>query len=209
MTKLHDDLEARFASLEQRNAELEQRNVALERRLAKLEPAPAAPHRHRPVVVTYPTPVARSETLPTDEEFEQLQQIVLTKFPALELAGLAPDEYHRQFQRAFRWLMIVERLEQNRVATDRWLTFWLDKARAYSGNADIGVRPFLAACIAIGDVTIYSNFSNLPFDCSIGLRDCVRGGGDWAAGWRRVLAGNLLMPVAPPKMGGPMRISFR
>ena len=86
--------------------------------------------------------------------------------------------------------------------------FWIDKARAYNSNAAIGVRPFLAACLAIGDVTIYSAFSNLPYDTSIGLRDCSRGNGDWAAGWKRVLQGQLLMPTAPPKMSGAVSVSF-
>jgi hypothetical protein len=71
------------------------------------------------------------------------------------------------------------------------------------------MKPFLAAAIAVGDLTIYSDFSNLPFDCSLGIRDCYRGGGDWAAGWKRVLAGNLLIPVTLPKRSSVAHISFR
>ncbi len=198
------------AHLEARVAELELQLARMQAAVApKPEPAPAAPPRHRPVIITHLTPVARPGTMPGDAEFAELQRIVLEKFPALELAGLAADEYHSQFQRAFRWLLVVDRLEQNRVASDHWLTFWLDKAKTYNSNSDIGVRPFLAACLAVGDVTIYSAFSNLPYDTSVGLRDCYRGGGDWAAGWKRVLAGQMLMPVAPPKMPGPVHISFR
>ena len=105
--------------------------------------------------------------------------------------------------------MVVDRLERDRVDTNKFLVFRTDKARAYNRNADIGVRPFLAAALAVGDVKIYSDFSNLPFDTSIFLCDCYRGGGDHSAGWRRVLQGQLLMPTAPPKTSGPVSISFR
>ena len=91
----------------------------------------------------------------------------------------------------------------------RFQADWVDKARQYHRNADIGIKPFLCACIAVGDLTIYSDFSNLPFDCRLGLRDCYRGGGDWAASWKRVLSGQLLMPVAPPRRSSPAHISFR
>jgi hypothetical protein len=200
-------------------AELKAQVASLQATFAQLQaatPQPAAPkppqRESRPVTIVSLTPVASADALPDAEQFVELQRIVLEKFPRLAPngeRGQTPGEFHAQFQRAFRWLLVIDRLEHPRVANDRWLTFWVDKARAYNRNDDIGIKPFIAACLAVGDVTIYSDFSNLPFDCSIGLRDMYRGGGDHSGGWRRVLAGDLLMPVAPPKTGGPTRISFR
>jgi len=75
----------------------------------------------------------------------------------------------------------------------------------------IGIKPFLVACIAAGDVLIMGDFSNLPYDPSLGLRDiqCVGN----LAGWQRVLNGELLMTVAPyPNKrvsGQAQHISFR
>ena len=71
------------------------------------------------------------------------------------------------------------------------------------------MKPFLAACIAIGDCLVYSRFNNLPFDTSLGLRDIFRGGGDWTASWRGVLAGGKLLVVAPPPLSRQASISLR
>ena len=84
----------------------------------------------------------------------------------------------------------------HRVATDRWLMDWIDRARRYNNNANISAKAFAAACVGVGDVTILSDFSTLPLNTSIGLRDCYRAGS--SAGWRRLLNCELLMPVAPP-----------
>jgi hypothetical protein len=210
MTKSSDGFEARIANLEQRNAEFEQRNAALEQRLAALEPKPAPkPTQHRPVTITHLLPVAAVDAMPNAEEFLQLQQIVLAKFPILAVPNLAPDEFDLQFQRAFAWLMVTGRLERDRVDTSRFLGDWIDKAKRHNRNEDIGVKAFLCAALAVGDCTIYSSFGNLPFDTSLGLRDFHGNRVDSAAGWKRVLAGEMLMPVAPPKTSGPVSISFR
>ena len=213
MTKSFDELEARFAALEEKNAALEQKNAALERRLAELEPKPAQkPTQHRPVTIVSVTPTASADALPDAEQFVELQRIVLEKFPRLAPngeRGQTPDEFHAQFQRAFRWLAIAGRLERDRVDTSRFLVDWVDKAKRYNRNEDIGVKAFLCAALAVGDCLIFSNFSNLPFDTSLGLRDFYGSRADSSAGWRRVLAGDLLMPVAPPRQSSPVHISFR
>ena len=71
------------------------------------------------------------------------------------------------------------------------------------------MRPFLCAALAVGDCLIFSSFGNLPYDTSLGLRDFYGNRPDSAAGWKRVLAGDLLMPVAPPRQSSPVHISFR
>ena len=70
------------------------------------------------------------------------------------------------------------------------------------------MKAFLCAALAVGDCLIFSNFSNLPFDTSVGLRDFYGSRADSAGGWKRVLAGELLMPVAPPRQSSPVHISF-
>ena len=130
----------RLDALERENAKLRSQLAVLghqlEKHLAQTEPvspepAPKPPQReNRPVSIVSLTPVASADAMPSDEQFFQLQQIVLAKFPALEQAGLAPDEYHLQFRRAFRWLMVTGRLERDRVDTSRFLVDWIDKAEA-------------------------------------------------------------------------------
>lgn len=206
-----------MANQTDRIQELEAQIAELQRQVAELTPKPAPPkpkpYVERPVtIIQHAAPRPPDEALPSNEQFLKVQQIVLAKFQMLEPRGdrgLSADEFHVQFRRAFSWLLAIDRLERDRVDTGRFLADWIDKASQYHRNADIGVKPFLCAAIAIGDLTIYSDFSNLPFDCSLGLRDCYRGGGDWTAGWKRVLAGNLLMPVAPPRRSSPTRIIFR
>ena len=56
-----------------------------------------------------------------------------------------------------------------------------------------------------GDCLIFSNFSNLPFDTSVGLRDFYGSRADSAGGWKRVLAGELLMPVRSRRRGKAAR----
>ncbi len=120
------------------------------------------------------------------------------------------DQFHQHFRAAFAWLLTTRRLEEKRVATDKALAYWLDRATRFNNNQPIAAAPFCASAIACGDIYIYSNFSNLPFDVSLGLGDGYRSGSvDRTAGWRRVLNGELLMPVAPPKRNNPAYISFR
>ena len=198
---------------ESRIAELEAQVAALQAAAAPKPVAPKPPQReNRPVTIVSLTPVASADAMPDAEQFVELQRIVLEKFPRLAPngeRGQTPDEFHAQFQRAFKWLMVTGRLERDRVDTSCFLVDWVDKAKRYNRNEDIGVKAFLCAALAVGDCTIYSNFGNLPFDTSLGLRDFYGSRADSAAGWKRVLAGEMLMPVAPPRQSSPVHISFR
>ncbi len=121
------------------------------------------------------------------------------------------DQFHHHFRAAFGWLLTVPRLEERRVASDKALVFWLDRATRYNDNQPIAAGPFCAAAIAVGDVYIYSDFSNLPFDCSLGLGDGYRSGSvDRAAGWKRILTGEFPpLLEAPRRVSGAQHISFR
>lgn len=203
--------DAEIADLKEQVAAL-QATVARLQPAAPLEPVAPKPTQHRPVTIVSVTPTASADALPDAEQFVELQSIVLEKFQRLAPTGdrgQSPDEFHAQFQRAFKWLMVTGRLERDRVDTSRFLVDWVDKAKRYNRNEDIGLKAFLCAALAVGDCLIFSNFSNLPWDTNVGLRDFYGSRVDSAAGWRRVLAGNLLMPVAPPRQSSPVHISFR
>src|SRR5689334_14482567 len=138
----------RLDALERENAELRSRVVVLahqlEEHLAQTEqavqPAPAPkPTQHRPVTIVSVTPTASADAMPDSDQFAELQRIALEKFPRLAPTGdrgQSPDEFHAQFQRAFKWLMVTGRLERDRVDTSRFLVDWIDKAKSYNRNAD-------------------------------------------------------------------------
>lgn len=99
-------------------AEAKAQIADLQRQIAALtpKPAPPKPYFERPVtIVEHGPPRPPSEALPSDEQFLELQRIVLAKFPMLEPRGergLSPDEFHVQFKRAFSWLLVIGRTRE-------------------------------------------------------------------------------------------------
>lgn len=101
-------------------AELKQQIANMQVEIAELKaatpPKPAAPppkpREHRMVtIVPSGPPQPPAEMLPSDQEFAKLQQIMLQKFPLLVPREQSMEQFTQQFVRAFRWLLIVGRME--------------------------------------------------------------------------------------------------
>ncbi len=156
-----------------------------------------------------PTPHVPKEALPTDFEFKRLQDIALEWFPVLVPRGdraLSMDEFHAQFKLSFAWLLTAARREG--LAGKYDIAFWAGKAARFHRRDGLGIKPFLCAAVAVGDVP-FSTFNDLPYGLALGLVDADRNVDVSQArvAWQRVLAGKLLAPIAlyPSSTVSPQR----
>jgi hypothetical protein len=152
-----DAVERRFERLEAANAELKASNAALTAEVAALKPKPVpAPKPIEPVVKISNPVQASSFIMPSDDELEQLADIVVEKYPQLgDTSGLVdygryrPDpkecadceelEFSAQFKKSFRALGNMYRTE----APDhkRYVSHWIDLAGAKARGRLFGLLP--------------------------------------------------------------------
>lgn len=195
MTNTSDRIEA----LEQENQHVRDELAALVVRVTALEPKPVPVRQpERPIVQGFYTPRVPAHALPSESEFVELQKIVLKRFPILVPRGpqaLSPPEFHVHFKRGFAWLLIAQRRADLNKTYD--VSYFAKQAAAFTRD-DVGLKPFLAGVVAIGDIA-YSDFTDFPYGISIALAaDCFRDlerVGDLTSGWHRVLDEKLLAPV--------------
>ena len=142
---------------------------------------------------------------PTSKELRRLADVVIAKYPKLgprrSLKGLLDDELAEDFYNGFSWAF--ERLgfiyRANTPDTKHYVSHWANEARdwlalhrpAHCGNIGAG---FLPAVIAHGDICFTPGDEQRGVVWSVGLTSY--GGRVANDGWRRVLAGELMPPVA-------------
>jgi hypothetical protein len=152
------------------------------------------------VRITYPierSPIA----MPTEPELWRILRVVLSAYqlrrpdsdPRYEDEDMAG--FFREFCAAFEGISHFRRTEE--IDHKHTLSWWANEAMRRLGNTapqDINSGAFLAAVIGAGDVqfTLTDSHGNVS---AVGL---ARSGGRPAteAGWRRALAGQLLLPIA-------------
>lgn len=188
----------------QTDVQLEARVAELELQLAALRAA-AAPKAPSPPVEPYttvlhgvaPRPRVPVEALPDDSQFMELQDAVLARYPVLVPQGLQAlpmDQFHKQFRKCFEWLLTARR--QNGLNNKYGVEYWIKQAASFHNEESFGLKPFLAAAVACGDIQ-YSTLDRLPYDLAVGLvygaREAVV---DLSAGWWGVLAGRFVDPTA-------------
>ena len=148
-------------------------------------------------------------TLPTEDEFPRLLEIVLIRYP--QLRPRDTQGFEQEFCLAFQFLQHTGRREK--LDRDHRLLFWIDTAAAWlrerkiaPGVLGIGAMAFVAAAIASGDI-LYTSPDEFPH-IAFGL--VPYGGGIPAKDyWRRALSGTILEampPLHPTPMPAPSRI---
>jgi hypothetical protein len=77
------------------------------------------------------------------------------------------------------------------------IAYWVGKAARFHRRDGFGIKPFMTATIACGDIP-FSTLDRLPYDLAVGLVDDDRNVDVTQArvAWQRVLAGKLLAPIA-------------
>jgi hypothetical protein len=193
----------RLAKLERDLNVLTLRVRALELNEAK----PAAPALPRapaePQGVRFITPIERPRIdLPNEAERARIITVVCNRYPTLlpsadsRWADSDRAEFSQNFARAFEWVSTQGRADE--VDRTRYVDFWINQAEEYSRlrgwSGNIGGALF-AAVIGAGDVKFLPG-NNQGDVWAIGLK--TFGGRPATDAWRRVLAGQLLPPVAGP-----------
>jgi hypothetical protein len=185
---------------------VEKRIAALEAELAALK-APAALPR-KPIeegarVLMGPGALGLPNlTLPTDEEYRKLREVVERHYPNLAFAArsqrfadMDENEHVSGFRTAFVYLATLERLETLPRA-DRYASWWIgcaeEWARSVGMRTGISLRSFTAAVAAHGDIL----FSGLDNNATFGVREGSGSGRRYGDAWREVLrTGKLLAPA--------------
>jgi hypothetical protein len=112
---------------------------------------------------------------PTLAQKETLLDIVRAKHPSLASVTI------EDFSSCCDFVMQCGRKDQ--LNTEHYAHFWLDECSRTTGNWNVTVYGFIAACVAL-DV-LHSDFSRAPYDLGFGL---VRYGSTSVGdGWRRLL----------------------
>jgi hypothetical protein len=202
LKQLNETLRTEVAAL---RARLDQVEAAL----PKPKPGPVQHEPPRVVIHAGPMPRVPLDGMPDDQQLARLQEIVLQKYPVLIPQGpqaLPMDQFAQHFKLSFAWLLIADRREapNSKYA----IGYWIDQAARFHKRLGLGPKPFVTACIAVGDLA-FSPIEDVRY-VSVGLvdgvfRDVDRV--DLTAGWRRVLDGKMLAPiplypqsvVAPPR----------
>jgi hypothetical protein len=140
----------------------------------------------------------RRMPLPTDEEYERLLDLVLTRWP--ELRPRSDQTFGAQFYFAFLRLQHLGR--RDRLDMERSPSWWADDARNWLREHQLGGRVLVSAAAftaaAIADGVGHTAPDNFPCDMSFALQF---GGGGRASshGWRQILAtGSLPKPMSLP-----------
>ena len=152
---------------------------------------------------------------PSDEQYAALLAIVQERYPVLvPKFGDSPHAdqeaaYKKQFAGAMRYLFQARRSDIGKLATNYAASYWADAAGEYA-RTGISLKAFCSAVVAVGDVN-YAKFDNFPYDLAFGLSLGARSErADPAAGWKRVLAGQLVAPTAlatpTAGMSGPQEL---
>ena len=186
-----DAIEKRLAALERENAALKSQIAALQ----VLAPAPKVmPLPATPVRISYPM---SKVSLPTEQEFGPLLEIVLSRYP--QLRPRDTQGFEADFRLVFQFLQHTGRREK--LDRDHGLLFWTDTAAAWlrekkiaPGVLGIGAMAFVAAAVASGDI-LYTSPDEFPH-IAFGL---VPYGGGIASKdyWRRALSGTILEALPP------------
>jgi hypothetical protein len=183
----------RITELESQLAAAKAENAKFEQRLAALEAPKHSPVRAAPLVegtrVTILPPKC-SFIMPTPGELLKLADIIRKNYPKF----VFPD---RSFAGAFKAIGMMHRTDS--LDKTHYPNFWVSHAeellRGIGDYSDPGPG-FLAAVIAHGDVK-FSNWESDGVILEFGLS--AYGIGRAATDkWRRVLAGEVPRPVAPP-----------
>jgi hypothetical protein len=152
---------------------------------------------------------------PDDAQYDELLRIVQQLYPALvpklgdSPRGDQEANYRKQFTGAMRYLFQARRSDIGKLATGYAASYWTDAAGEYA-RTGISLKAFCSAVVAVGDVN-YAKFDNFPYDLAFGLSLGARSErADPAAGWKRVLAGQLVAPTAlatpTAGMSGPQEL---
>lgn len=178
--------------------------------VAEVEPAApdVAPVKYVEPKVSITYPKAQPDiAMPTEPELWRILRVVLNTYqlrrpnlnPRYEEEDMAG--FFREFSAAFAGISLLRRIEE--IDHKHTLMWWANEAMRQLGNTapqDINSAAFLAATIGAGDIkfTLTDSYGNVS---AVGL---ARSGGRPAteAGWRRVLNGQLLLPV-PGRFGAP------
>jgi hypothetical protein len=183
---------------------LEEESAALKKKLAVLEanvappPAPISKIEPEGVRISYPVE-APPFTMPTDEEFDGLQEVVLGKYPQLAPAEHAAYEFSSDFRRAFRYVAAIKRSDKPNGKYG--LGWWIDYVATTYREGFVRGGPFIAAVIAQGDVAFVVDDGPRGHTWEFGL--VLGAGRKGIDAWRNVLAGKLLPPATPDRPSYP------
>jgi hypothetical protein len=127
--------------------------------------------------------------LPSDEELEQLLQLVESKYPILSCQTQSEKD---AFFNALHFLCFVFRLDK--PSTEYGVSVWFDEFRSWAlsrgyDGVRMSLKPFTAAAVASG--VAYSPISEYPY-VSFGLS--LGGAGVPSNAWRDVLRTRSLSP---------------
>jgi hypothetical protein len=192
-----------------RLAELEKQAAAITAEIAALKagktsppPPPVKPIDDRPLItVLHPAAIE----LPTAEQCRKLIEVIGRNHPVLKphFSMRWHDEEERELHAGFSTsVRFISTLGRTPVDTTRYLSFWTDRCRDwarlidYNPVGNIGTSFFLAA-VAMGVPFQLGNnaMGVLP---AVGLRE--HGGERMTAdGWKRTLAGDVLLPTQPDR----------
>lgn len=138
---------------------------------------------------------------PSDEQYAALLAIVQERYPVLvpkfgdSPRGDQKANYQKQFTAAMRYLFQARRSDVGKLATGYAASYWTDEVERHA-RTGISLKAFCSAVVAVGDVN-YAKFDNFPYDLAFGLSLGARSErADPAAGWKRVLAGQLVAQTA-------------
>ncbi len=132
-------------------------------------------------------PAAGSPQLNSEERAPETHGTTLKHYP--ETAHFVCEAYQER---------IEERYKPAMIAAGQWIAEKPFNGHAgFKLRADVGLKPFLAAVVAVGDCC-YSTLDRLPYDLAVGLTDAFRHVErvDLTSWWRRVLTGKLGTPIA-------------
>jgi hypothetical protein len=166
--------------------------------------AESAKFVERGVTITHPEEINRI-VLPNESEYRKLLAVVLDAYPQLRRSNnpryATEDEagFFREFCAAFERISRLLRTEK--VDHKRSVSWWANEANQQRfGREEIRGLAFIAATVGAGDVSFVEadhNGNSWAFALAFGA-----GRPATEAGWRRVLNGQLLAPIAG-RFGAP------
>lgn len=187
------ELEAAIGKLTRDYATLQSRVLALEANAGlagqSQHHTPAkAPKPDGAQIITLAPPLPE---LPNDEQYGELEQIVVKAYPQLAPDANRAEEFSRDFRVAFVHIAGLERADK--PDNGRSVSWWLDHLRGECRRAVRG-NAYVAAVLAQGDVGFIPAIPHEGQSWEFALKP-YGGGRPATAAWRNVLKGELRSPT--------------